>query len=184
MEALVSPRWVLARMYEPDLVIVDCRFKSGEPEAGRLAYETAHLPGAVYLDPERDLSAPDGDGRDGLPRPEELALTLGRAGIGNAVRVVVYDDSDGRSAARLWALLRWLGHDLVTVMDGGFAAWIAGGFPVNDARRIVVPASFTPSVRSDLLADAEIGRALGLPGILPVESSDTSFASRGNPRTD
>ncbi|WP_316244859.1 sulfurtransferase, partial [Paenibacillus antibioticophila] len=100
------------------------------------------------------------------------------------VRVVVYDDSDGRSAARLWALLRWLGHDLVTVMDGGFAAWTAGGFPVNDTRHMVVPASFTPSVRSDLLADAEIGRALGLPGMLLVDSSDASFASRGNPRTD
>lgn len=177
MEALVSPKWVLARMYEPDLVIVDCRFQLGQPEAGRLAYDAAHIPGAVYLDLERDLSAPLGEhgGRHPLPRPEELARTLGRAGIGNAARVVAYDDEGGMNAARLWWLLRWLGHDRVAVMDGGFAAWTAGGFPVNDARRTVVSASFTPSVRSELLADAgDVRRALGEPGVLLVDSRDAS----------
>ncbi|MDU5949337.1 MAG: rhodanese-like domain-containing protein, partial [Paenibacillus macerans] len=147
MQPIVSKQWGLARMYEPDLVIVDCRFELGHPQAGREAYAAAHIPGAVFLDLEEDLSAPAGahGGRHPLPAPEALAQRLGRAGIGNASRVVAYDDQGGLNAARLWWLLRWLGHDEVYVMDEGFAAWQAGGYPVTDERRTVVPAAFAPT---------------------------------------
>lgn len=147
MEPIVSKRWLLARMYEPDLVIVDCRFELGQPKAGRAAYDTAHIPGAVYLDLEQDLSAPvtTHGGRHPLPAPDELAARFARAGIGNATRVVAYDDQGGMNASRLWWLLRWLGHDEVYVMDEGFAAWQAGGYPVTSERRTIVPAAFTPS---------------------------------------
>lgn len=91
---IVSPKWLLARMYEPDLVIVDCRFVLGSPESGQAAYAVSHIPGAVFLDIEEDLSAPVGPhgGRHPLPEPQELAARLGRAGISNASRVVAYDD--------------------------------------------------------------------------------------------
>ncbi len=176
-DPIVTPRWVLARMYEPDLVIVDCRFALGRPDAGREAYAASHIPGAVFLDLEADLSAPvrEHGGRHPLPAPEQLAARLGRAGIGNATRVVAYDDQGGMYAARLWWLLRWLGHDDVYVMDGGFAAWQAGGFPVTDAQRTAVPAAFVPNVRDELVADVDqVRRALGDPGVLLVDSREAS----------
>jgi len=173
MEPIVSKRWLLARMYEPNLVIVDCRFELGRPEAGSAAYDAAHIPGAVYLDLEEDLSAPvtEHGGRHPLPAPDTLAARFARAGIGNATRVVAYDDQGGMNASRLWWLLRWLGHDDVYVMDEGFAAWQAGGYPVTAERRTVVPAAFTPSLRPYMLAGVEdVRRALGDPGVLLVDS--------------
>lgn len=176
-DPIVTPKWVLARMYEPDLVIVDCRFALGRPDAGREAYAASHIPGAVFLDLEAELSAPvrEHGGRHPLPAPEQLAARLSRAGIGNAHRVVAYDDQGGMYAARLWWLLRWLGHDAVYVMDGGFAAWQAGGFPVTDAQRTAVPAAFVPNVRDELVADVDqVRRALGDPGVLLVDSREAS----------
>lgn len=173
MEPIVSKRWLLARMYEPNLVIVDCRFELGRPEAGSAAYDAAHIPGAVYLDLEEDLSAPvtEHGGRHPLPAPDTLVARFARAGIGNATRVVAYDDQGGMNASRLWWLLRWLGHDDVYVMDEGFAAWQAGGYPVTAERRTVVPAAFTPSLRPHMLAGVEdVRRALGDPGVLLVDS--------------
>lgn len=185
MNPIVSPKWLLARMYEPDLVIVDCRFELGSPSAGREAYLASHIPGAIHLDLERDLSAPiqTHGGRHPLPEPHELAARLGRAGIGNATRVVAYDDQGGMNAARLWWLLRWLGHDDVYVMDKGFAAWQAGGFPVTAAARTPVPAAFVPHVRDAMLADVgEVRRALRDPGVLLVDSRDASrFAGAHEP---
>ncbi|MGG6314616.1 sulfurtransferase [Paenibacillus macerans] len=173
MNPIVSTQWLVARMYEPDLVIVDCRFELGQPEAGRTAFDAAHIPGAVYLDLERDLSAPvtEHGGRHPLPAPDALAERFGRAGIGGATRVVAYDDQGGLNASRLWWLLRWLGHDEVYVMAEGFAAWQAGGYPVTAERRTVVPAAFTPAVRPDMLAGVEdVRRALGDPDTLLVDS--------------
>lgn len=91
-------------MYEPDVVIADCRFLLGQPDAGRLAYETGHIPGAVYLDLEKDLSAPvtEHGGRHPLPDPAVLASRLSKAGIGSNSRIVAYDDQGGMNASRLW----------------------------------------------------------------------------------
>ncbi|MNW43671.1 3-mercaptopyruvate sulfurtransferase [compost metagenome] len=106
-----------------------------------------------------------------MPAPDTLAARFARAGIGNATRVVAYDDQGGMNASRLWWLLRWLGHDDVYVMDEGFAAWQAGGYPVTAERRTVVPAAFTPSLRPYMLAGVEdVRRALGDPGVLLVDS--------------
>jgi thiosulfate/3-mercaptopyruvate sulfurtransferase len=114
---------------QPRLAVVDCRFDLMNPEAGRQAYLTAHIPGARYADLNRDLSAPIGPrtGRHPLPSPEAFAAWLGAIGIGNDTQVVVYDDANGSIAARLWWMLRWLGHGAVAVLDGGFKAWTAHG---------------------------------------------------------
>lgn len=164
MQNIVSNKWLLARLYEPEQTIVDCRFTLGQPEKGREAYEVEHIPGAVYLDLKKYLSGPAGNhgGRHPLPEPEEFAARLAKLGIGNNTRVVAYDDEGGMNAARLWWMLRWLGHDNVAVLDGGFSQWKKAGLPVNDAQTVRVPASFTPDVQAHLLTDVdEVQRIVG-----------------------
>jgi thiosulfate/3-mercaptopyruvate sulfurtransferase len=128
------------------LAVIDCRFDLMDPGAGHRTYLAGHIPGARYADLNADLSAPvsAASGRHPLPRPELLAATLGRLGIGNDSQVVAYDEANGSFAARLWWLLRWLGHSSVAVLDGGFKAWIsAGGASVpgedHGDRKVFVP---------------------------------------------
>ena len=158
MRNVVAMKWLLARLYEENQVIVDCRFQLGKPNAGREAYEAAHIPGAVYLDLERDLSGPVGEhgGRHPLPDISELADKLGALGIDSSVRVVAYDDQGGAMASRLWWLLRYMGHENVAVMDQGFTAWKDAGFPVTDAAPAVpIPKTFVPKLQDGMLADVE-----------------------------
>ena len=157
MKNIVSMRWLLARMYEPDIVIVDCRFLLGQPNAGKEAYDTAHIPGAVYLDLEQDLSAPVSahGGRHPLPDPAELAARLTKAGIGSNARIVAYDDQGGMNAARLWWLLRYLGHEQAYVMDEGFKAWQNAKFPVTADVPVRIPSTFDANVQPHMLASVE-----------------------------
>jgi thiosulfate/3-mercaptopyruvate sulfurtransferase len=114
---------------KPDVAVIDCRFDLVNPEGGHRAYLKGHIPGARYADLNRDLSAPvsANSGRHPLPLPKDFAATIGRLGIGTATQAVAYDDAGGSFAARLWWLLRWLGHGSVAVLDGGLNAWIAAG---------------------------------------------------------
>ena len=113
----------------PEVAVIDCRFDLNRPEGGRRAYLAGHIPGARYADLNKDLSAPisPNSGRHPLPSPKDFAATLGRLGIGNATQVIAYDDAGGSFAARLWWMLRWLGHRSVAVLDGGVKAWTAAG---------------------------------------------------------
>lgn len=157
MHATVAKRWLLARLYEPELIIVDCRFTLGKPQAGRNSYEEEHIPGAVYLDVELDLSSPVGGhgGRHPLPDPEVLAARLTKLGIGNDSRIVAYDDESGMNAARLWWLLRYLGHEQVFILEGGFSQWKAEKYPVTDHQPVRVPSTFTANVQPHMLVDVE-----------------------------
>src|SRR5450755_1653072 len=114
---------------KPAVAVIDCRFDLLNPEGGRRAYLAGHIPGARYADLNKDLSAPisPNSGRHPLPAPQDFAAILGRLGIGNATQVIAYDDAGGSFAARLWWLLRWLGHRPVAVLDGGIRAWTAAG---------------------------------------------------------
>lgn len=114
---------------DSSVVIVDCRFDLADPAAGARAYEAAHIPGAVYAHLDRDLSGvkTGANGRHPLPEPEALRAALGQLGIGATQQVVAYDQDSGMYASRIWWLLRWMGHDAVAVLDGGFAAWTAEG---------------------------------------------------------
>jgi len=111
------------------LAIIDCRFDLANPDAGAGAYLAGHIPGARYADLNRDLSAPlsPTSGRHPLPSPDALAKRLAELGVGDDTQVVAYDEANGSFAARLWWLLRWLGHTRVAVLDGGIKAWIAAG---------------------------------------------------------
>ncbi|HWS77657.1 MAG TPA: sulfurtransferase [Thermomonas sp.] len=134
---LVQPETLAVGLARPDLVIVDCRFSLLDPNAGEHAYLTSHLPGAAYAHLERDLSdmSPHGDGRHPWPPADLFTAKLSRCGIEPHHQVVAYDDGDGAIAARLWFLLRMLGHEKVAVLDGGWARWTALGLPVSSAPR-------------------------------------------------
>lgn len=127
--SLISPEELAERIDEPDLRIVDVRWYLGKPGAGRAAYDAGHLPDAIHLDIDDDLTARSGPGRHPLPDPAEFAERLGRAGIADGDFVVVYDDVGGWVAARLWWMLDNLGHARVAVLDGGLPAWTALGLP-------------------------------------------------------
>ncbi len=141
MDPLVSQDWLAARLEEPRLRVVDCRFTLGDPLAGRAAYEAGHIPGAVFLDLDHDLSDPPAapgargpvGGRHPLPALDRFAAAVRHAGIGTGTTVVAYDDAMSGGAARLWWLLRHCGFADVAVLDGGLAAWEgplrAGGEP-------------------------------------------------------
>jgi len=142
---LIDAATLGAYLDDPDWIAVDCRFSLMDADAGRRAYAESHLPGARYADLDWDLSGPvtPATGRHPLPDPARLARTLGEWGIGAGARVVAYDDMGGMlAAARLWWLLRWLGHDAVAVLDGGLTAWRAAGLPLTAASPAVRPAVF------------------------------------------
>ncbi|AWH28662.1 MULTISPECIES: sulfurtransferase [Stenotrophomonas] len=121
--------------------VVDARASLADPQAGAGQYAAGHIPGAVYADLNHDLSdlGRSGHGRHPLPDSDAFAATLGQWGITPETQVVVYDGSDGSmAAARLWWLLRLIGHSRVAVLDGGMAAWLAAGQPVVTGRSEVV----------------------------------------------
>lgn len=136
---------LLPLLDSPHCRIVDCRHDLMQPEAGEAAYRAGHLPGALFLHLDRDLSGPrtGHNGRHPLPDPEVLCATLGRCGIGPTTQVVACDDSGGMFAARLWWLLRWLGHERVAVLDGGIGAWRAAGQSLVPGVEEYAPALFS-----------------------------------------
>ncbi|HEY9182343.1 MAG TPA: sulfurtransferase [Gammaproteobacteria bacterium] len=151
----------------PDWIVVDCRFTLTQPAAGRASYDKGHIPGARYAHLDEDLSRKPGpaEGRHPLPDPAAFAATLGAWGIEPGHTVIAYDEGSGAIAARLWWLLRWLGHDRCAVLDGGFAAWVEAGHDVEShapnvaARRYPVPEPRTDLVVTsrDLAAQQAAG---------------------------
>ncbi len=150
----------------PNIAVVDCRFDLSDPSAGRRQYESGHIPGAVFLDLDEDLAGPvtPETGRHPLPDPEAVAKKLGRSGIGNDHIVVVYDGDNGSLAARAWWILRWLGHDGVRLLDGGFERWRSLGLPTEEGETRTDPVAFRARLRPDLVLTTE-ELAADLPGI-------------------
>jgi len=155
---LISAAELAERIDDPKLVVVDCRHDLMNLAAGREGYAIGHLPGAVFGDIETQLSGAkrgaDGvfRGRHPLPEKEALAETLRGWGVDDDSQVVAYDAHGGMFAARLWWLLRWLGHEAVAVLDGGMAAWqslgqpLTTGIPSTPRGNIGVRAPFVPTV--------------------------------------
>lgn len=129
---LISTQELAAHLGNPDWVVFDCRFALTDPDGGRRAYEAGHIPGARYVHLDEDLASPAGPdtGRHPLPDPKVLTEKLCRWGVGVNRQVVVYDDSYGAMAARMWWLLRWLGHPDVALLDGGYPKWLREKRPV------------------------------------------------------
>jgi thiosulfate/3-mercaptopyruvate sulfurtransferase len=134
---LVDVKWV---QEHPEARLADLRWAAkGPPGAAAERYAAGHIPGAVLVDLDRDLARPGGPGRHPFPSVDDFAATLGRLGISDRTHVVVYDDGNGSIAARLWFMLRVHGHGLVSVLEGGLAAWTAAGLPLETAPAQVAP---------------------------------------------
>lgn len=146
---LITPRQLAARLEDADLAVIDCRFELARPQWGREAYAAARIPHALYAHLDHDLSGQPSasTGRHPLPPIDAIAARLGRWGIDAQVQVVAYDQGPGPHAARLWWLLRWLGHPKVAVLDGGLAAWQQERLPLD-----------TTPLRSDSEPQAHPGR--------------------------
>lgn len=134
-QPLVSVEELAGHLQDPNWIIVDCRFNLAQPDAGRQAYEGGHIPGAFYADLDRDLASPAsvaGGGRHPLPSAEAFGRLMSGWGVVPTSRVVAYDDAGGAVAARLWWLLRWMGHCYAALLDGGLPAWRAAGLALSD----------------------------------------------------
>ncbi len=130
---LVDSSVLAAHLGDPDWVIFDCRHDLTRPEAGAAEYAASHIPGAYFAQLDRDLAGTrtGRNGRHPLPDHEALAENLGRTGLAPGGQLVAYDAQGGMCAARLWWLARWLGHDEVAVLDGGWQQWIAESRPLS-----------------------------------------------------
>jgi len=152
VEPIVSTDWLAAHLHDPDLRIVDVRWYLDPARRGRDAYAAGHIPGAIFLDVETDLSAPGGGrgsprGRHPWPSEGQVSRVMSAAGIGPGVRVVAYDDQAGAIAARLWYLLRSHGHEDAAVLDGGIVKWTAEGRVVDTKTPKPPAATFTARLR-------------------------------------
>ena len=159
---IVSAGWLAAQLPSDEIRVVDVRWYLGNPGRGRREFELGHIPRAIYLDLDDDLSAPEGPGRHPLPEPEAFAKTLGEAGISNDHHVIAYDDAGGAIAARLWWMLRHIGHTGVSVLDGGYRTWAGSGYPSANGPANHPPEVFVPGhIRDDVVDGDTLESQLG-----------------------
>ncbi len=146
---LVDPDTLARHLEDPAWVLFDCRHDLVRPDWGAAEYARSHIPGARFLHLDRDLSAPltGKNGRHPLPDPEAIAAKLGAAGVGPGTQVVLYDAQASVYAARAWWTLRWLGHDAVAILDGGWGRWLREDRPETDALPAPRAARFEARVR-------------------------------------
>lgn len=156
---LITPSALHARLEQPDLMILDCRFALDDPAYGQRSYDEGHIAGAQFADLERDLSGPISQGVTGrhpLPQPAELLKRLQQWGLNNASEVVLYDDGPGAFAARAWWLLAWLGkREGVYLLDGGLKAWREAGLQLTRIQLSATPGDFQGQADVSLLVSAK-----------------------------
>ncbi len=155
---LISAADLHEHLHDAHLVIVDCRFELGNPTSGHTAYQQAHIPGAQYAHLDQDLSGPinSHSGRHPLPDTHHLTETFSRWGINGSKQVIAYDAGNGAmAAARLWWLLRWLGHTHVAVLDGGLKQWLAAGFELSSSVFTPVLCEFKARVHDEMTVSSE-----------------------------
>jgi thiosulfate/3-mercaptopyruvate sulfurtransferase len=176
LQPVVSATWLYKHLEDPQVAIADCRFSLTAPELGQQQYQTSHIPGAYYLDLNQDLSSPVGKhgGRHPLPKPNGLADKLSAMGIDSQTLVIAYDDSRFAFAARLWWLLRYMGHNRVALLNGSFQGWLAAGYPVTDVIPAPKQAKFVPQLQPSQVVDIEAVKARkDLPGVALVDSRES-----------
>ena len=183
---LVSAEELARALGDPGLVVVDCRFSLADPGAGEAAHADAHIPGAVYAHLDRDLSdhRKQGQGRHPWPDSRDFSARLGRWGIDRDTQVVACDAGDGGlAAARLWFLLRALGHRKVAVLDGGMARWTELGLPLESAAPTPAATTYAASGfdRSLLLDPTQVQRALDAGHLLLDARAGARFRGESEP---
>jgi thiosulfate/3-mercaptopyruvate sulfurtransferase len=156
-----------------DWRLFDCRHDLARPELGEQEYREAHIPGALFAHLDRDLSAPKSgsNGRHPLPEPDSFSAWLGRAGLRPKDQVVCYDAGNGSIAARLWWMLRWVGHDAVAVLDGGLAKWRKENHPLTAEVQRFPSTNFSISVRPQMAVTIDaLSRSLGSATLLDARA--------------
>lgn len=173
--SLVRADVTLEHINDTEWRIIDCRFDLKDKNAGLQHYREAHIPSAIYADLDKDLSSPvrPGTGRHPLPAIDDISRKLGEWGISATTQVVVYDDVSGSYAARLWWLLKWLGHQKVAILDGGLSYWKQQGYPLNNEIPDVIPASFQARPDMSMIIDTEaLLKLLNSPSLTLVDVRD------------
>lgn len=167
MDAIINVSGLIRELSGEDPpVLLDVRWQLGGPP-GRPAYETGHIPGAVYIDLETELAGePGAGGRHPLPDPAVFGAAMRRAGVRADRPVVVLDGGQGWAASRAWWLLRWTGHPAVRVLDGGLTAWTEAGGPLTTAEPAPVEGTFEPEPGGIPLLGADEAAALARAGVL------------------
>jgi len=174
IRTILSAAELNKNLSDPDWAIMDCRFDFDKPELGYQEYLAGHIPGSLYIDLERDLSSeiiPGKTGRHPLPDKKILADRFSSWGIDGSTNVVAYDNENGALAARLWWLLRWLGHENAAVLNGGWPAWEMEKYPVETSEAAREPRKFSPIEHSQYIANADFVEDVRLdPDYLLVDS--------------
>src|SRR5512141_2470000 len=171
-ELVAAPDWLADQLGLPDLRILDVRWR---PDGtGAAVYAAGHVPGAAHIDWRSELIGPeDAEAGPGLrlAGPDQVATAIGHAGIGDGTSLVIYDDSLGLYAARVWWSLRVYGYESARILDGGFGAWTAAGRPLSNASYPAAVAAFTPRANPRLrLTTADVRSVLGSPDVLLVDA--------------
>lgn len=172
-ETILSVQALEELLDSPNLVVVDCRFDLADPNSGREAFKASRIPGAQFADLDRDLSGPPttDHGRHPLPTPERMTELLSRLGIDSTKQVVAYDNRNMMVASRLWWMLKYMGHDAVAVLDGGWSAWTKANAPLDSEPFHASPTTkFTGSPRRDLLV--VLDEVLGQPMMIDSRAPD------------
>jgi thiosulfate/3-mercaptopyruvate sulfurtransferase len=169
---LVDTATLAAHLADPDWVVVDCRFDLADAHAGRRQYDEGHIPGARFMSMDADLSGAKtgANGRHPLPAPERFAQTLGAAGIADTTQVIGYDAGNGGFAARLWWMLRWVGHERVALLDGGLAQWLQDGGAVTSTVPAITPRTFVAKVQPLTVDTATLATRLRDPALRIVDA--------------
>lgn len=181
-ELLISVTELAGVLDTPKLRIVDVRHELFDPDAGFAAYQSGHVPGAIFWDYERQLCGKKtgGNGRHPLPDLAKFSDFLLKQGINSDTSVVVYDAGNSAFAARVWWMLRWAGHTKVQVLDGGWQAWLAAGGPAATGGPVPVPASSAANRGAQSIAAMPVLEAKGIlanlqhPAFVVVDARDSA----------
>ena len=180
---LVDTDWLEGHVDHSPLRVADCRWYLTDPGAGRRAYEAGHIPGAAHLSVDDDLSARRGPGRHPLPPEEQIAERLGAFGIGDRNFVVAYDDAGGSIAARLWWMLRSIGHRRVAALNGGLQAWTAAGGDLATDEPVWPPAQLTILGASQTIGRDALAARLGGITLIDARAGESATGARPSPST-
>jgi thiosulfate/3-mercaptopyruvate sulfurtransferase len=162
LNTIVDKDWLRSRIGDSNLVILDCRFSLADSHAGEVLYGISHLPGAVYCHLEKNLSGSiqEHGGRHPLPNLDTFTLFLEEVGISNNTIVVAYDNGDGPFASRLWWLMKYIGHDQVFVLNGGFREWETSKYPIDADKPKRPKGSYEINLQPERLATHEDVKAI------------------------
>jgi thiosulfate/3-mercaptopyruvate sulfurtransferase len=155
MKNVISCKQLYEWLGDPDVRVIDCRFELERPNQGRELYMDAHIPGSIYFHLDEDMSGvvQKHGGRHPLPNMTDWIMKLNESGITEKTKVVAYDDQGGAMASRLWWLLKYVGHESVQILDGGFVKWQIEQLPVTSDVDVYKPVTYTPSFRDEMIVN-------------------------------